>query len=89
MVAAASLVLTPSEARRAPYAIEKVAADFGVDWGDAVLIAHAVRKGGLLNMSAARKNAIKAASDRVRLTLGDMGSRAFYDRLKAALPALA
>lgn len=89
MASAASLVLTPAEARtRPPYAIEKVAQDWGVDWGDAVLIAHAIRAGGTLNMPKERKNVIRCAAERIRMALGDGGSRQFYDALKRALPAL-
>lgn len=79
--AVARAVETPAAFGRWP--LERMANEFGVDWGDLVLLAHSVRAGAVLNMPADRKAVIRAAADRVRITLGDATSRVLFDRIKA------
>lgn len=83
-MAVAALDLRPPPTPR--YALERVASDFGVDWGDCVLIAHAIRQGGTLNMPKDRRNTILGAARRIEAALGKTCSHVFFDRLKAAMP---
>lgn len=46
-MAVPAIALRPVESPgSSPFPLERLANEFGVDWGDVMLIAHAVREGG-------------------------------------------
>lgn len=77
-------VVTQLHPRRAvrtgSYPLMNIAEDFGVDYGDVLLIGEGVRI-GVFNLPLGRREQVTAAARRARQSLGDAGARTLYGKL--------
>jgi len=81
-MAAAAIALAPAAARRTGrFPLKDLATDFGVDYGDVVLIGMAA--GGRFNtLSLGRRRQVADASRRIWRELGDVTSYTLYQRIR-------